>query len=77
MLNAGEYVKNILNQRNMTQMDLVRKINSIYGKNVINKQHLNNYLNGIGSYNGETYPKLIEKALDLPEGLLIKLNKGE
>lgn len=58
----------------MTQVDLVREINRLhlYKTNEVQKQKLNNFINGIGGYN---FPmaRRCEIALDLPKYSLIKM----
>ena len=73
-ITVGEYIKNILKQRNMTQVDLVREINRLhlYKTNEIQRQKLNNFLNGIGG-NNFLMARRCEIALNLPKYSLIKI----
>ena len=74
MLNVGTYVKIILKKRNMTQMDLVRKINKLNlgnGKE-LSRCHLNNFLNGTEKQT-VTWARRIEIALNLPKYSLIRM----
>ena len=74
MITVGNYVRNILKQRNMRQIDLVREINRLhlYKENEVQKQKLNNFLNGIC---GNNFPmaRRCEIALNLPKYSLIKM----
>lgn len=72
MIDVGIYVKNILNKRNMTQMDLIRKMQKLKlaDEKTLVKQKLNNAININMGY---TWARRIEIALDLPEYSLIKM----
>lgn len=75
MINVGEYVKILLKKRNMTQMDLLRKMNELkLGKDgkELNKQHLNNFINGTSDVTS-IWAKRIEIALDLPKDSLVNM----
>lgn len=74
MITVGNYVRNILKQRNMRQIDLVSEINRLhlYKENEVQKQKLNNFLNGIGG-NNFLMARRCEIALNLPKYSLIKM----
>lgn len=83
MLSAGTYVKILLKKRNMTQAQLLKRMNELkLGPNgkELNKSHLNNFINGTGT-TGYIWARRIEIAMELPEGSLIKMignpTKGE
>lgn len=71
MITVGTYVKIILKKRNMTQADLLRKMQELNLENV-DRCHLNNFINGTS---GKSYvwARRIEIALDLPDYCLIKM----
>lgn len=72
MINAGIYVKNILNRRNMTQKDLLDRMKKLKlaDEKTLVKQKLNNAINIDMGY---TWARRIEIALELPEYSLIKM----
>lgn len=72
MINVGTYVKILLKKRNLTQMDLIRKMNEMdLGNGVqLYKQHLNNAINGDMSF---LWARRIEIVLNLPKYSLVKM----
>ena len=72
MIDAGIYVKAILNRRNMSQMELLKKMRKLElaDDKTLVKQKLNNAINIRMGY---TWARRIEIALDLPEYSLINM----
>lgn len=72
MIDVGLYVKILLKKHNMTQIDLLRKMNKMNLGNgfVLNKQHLNNAINIKMTF---TWARRIEIALNLPEYSLVRM----
>lgn len=70
-----EYVRLILEKRNMKQMDLIRKLNELQlGQNgkLMHRQHLNNVLNGKMKFRPKLARK-IEIALGLEKYQLVRM----
>ena len=72
MISVGEYLKNELRKRNMTQRDLARKMKSM-GFKGIHFQHVSNLINGTETRPQYLLLRKIEIALDLPEFILINM----
>lgn len=72
MIDAGMYVRNILNKKNMTQVDLLRKMQDLKlaDDKTLVRPKLSEALNGKMGY---TWARRIEIALELPEYSLIKM----
>ncbi len=73
MISVGTYVKILLKKRNMTQADLVRKIQEVGFTKGVNLPHINNIINGTEKTPHYSLLRKIEIALDLPEYSLIKI----
>ena len=65
-------MKRLLKKRNMTQMDLLRKMQSL-GFEGVHKTHINNFINGTDTIIRYGLIRKIEIALDLPEFTLINM----
>ena len=72
MISAGTYVKILLQKRNMSQMDLLRKMQSL-GFDGVYITHINNFINGTETTTRYPLIRKIEIALDLPEFTLINM----
>ena len=72
MIGAGTYVKILLKKRNMSQMDLLRKMQSL-GFEGVHITHINNLINNTESRPQYLLLRKIEIALDLPEFILINM----
>ena len=72
MISAGTYIKILLKKRNMSQMDLLRKMQSL-GFDGVYKTHINNLINNTESRPQYLLLRKIEIALDLPEFTLINI----
>ncbi len=72
MITVGKIVKNELDKRNMSQMDLLRKMQSL-GFDGVYKMHINNIINGTDTIIRYGLIRKIEIALDLPEFTLINM----
>ena len=72
MITVGNYIKVILKKRNMTQKDLLDKMNKLkLGNDIeLNKQHLNNAINLNMTY---IWARRIEIALELPQYSLVRM----
>ncbi len=72
MITVGNYIKVILKKRNMTQKDLLDKMNKLkLGNDIeLNKQHLNNAINLKMTY---IWARRIEIALELPQYSLVRM----
>lgn len=72
MITAGTYVKVLLKKRNMSQMDLLRKMQELKlaDDKTLVKPKLNEAIN---QKMGFTWARRIEIALNLPEYSLIKM----
>lgn len=72
MLDLGTYIRLILMKKNMSQQDIVNKVNSLgimeHGA-IFTRQKLSNILNGITPLSKSNAYR-IEKALELKEGSL-------
>ena len=78
MLDFGTYMRIILMKKNMSQQDVVNRINGIdlmENGAIFTKQKLSNILNGIIPLS-TTNAYRIEKALELEEGSLEKFVTG-
>lgn len=78
MLDLGTYIKLILIKKNMTQKDIVNKVNNLgimEDGAIFTKQKLSNILNGIIPLS-KLNAYRIEKALDLEEGSLKRFITG-
>lgn len=78
MLDFGTYMRIILMKKNMSQQDVVNRINGIdlmENGAIFTKQKLSNILNGIIPLSA-TNAYRIEKALELEEGSLEKFVTG-
>ena len=72
MITIGTYIKIILKKRNMSQADLLRKMQELnLGK--VDAPHLNNFINGTAPNNSYVWARRVEIALDLPEYSIIKM----
>ena len=71
-ISAGTYVKILLQKRNMSQVDLLRKMQSL-GFDGVHKTHINNFINGTDTTTRYPLIRKIEIALDLPEFILINM----
>ena len=71
---AGDYVRRILKERNMTQADLIRKMREmkLSSDKTLQLQKLNNWIN---SAEGQkyTWARRIELALGLEDYVLVKM----
>ena len=71
---AGNYVRRILIEQNMTQADLIRKMREMHiaKDSTLKIQKLNNWINDkdCGKY---IWARRIEIALDLPDYVLVKM----
>ncbi len=72
MISAGTYIKILLKKRNMSQMDLLRKMQNL-GFDGVHKTHINNFINGTETMIRYGLIRKIEIALDLPEFTLINM----
>ena len=72
MISAGTYIKILLKKRNMSQMDLLRKMQSL-GFEGIYLTHINNFINQTDDTIRYGLIRKIEIALDLPEFILINM----
>ena len=72
MISAGTYIKILLRKRNMSQMDLLRKMQSL-GFDGVHKTHINNLIKNTESRPQYLLLRKIEIALDLPEFTLINM----
>ena len=72
MISAGTYVKILLQKRNMSQTDLLRKMQSL-GFNGVHLTHINNFINGTDTIIRYGLIRKIEIALELPEFTLINM----
>ena len=72
MISAGTYVKILLKKRNISQMDLLRKMQDL-GFEGVHITHINNFINGTDDTIRYGLIRKIEIALDLPEFTLINM----
>ena len=76
MLSISDYIKIIMDKKNMTNMDLVRKINKIEEEAGVEertkKQNITSYLNGYQSW-GYEFVRKVEVALELRDGFLMRM----
>ena len=74
-MQIGQYIKLILQKKNMTQQDLVNKLNKLHFSakgGTITKHNISNILNGNLSLH-YTMARRIEIALELPKYSLVEL----
>ena len=72
MISVGTYVKILLKKRNMSQIDLLRKLQNL-GFEGVYLTHINNFINGKDTVIRYGLIRKIEIALDLPEFTLINM----
>lgn len=74
-MKIGEYIKLILNKKNMSQQDLVDKLNEL-GPNLkggtFTKQYVSNRLNGINPITPQ-FARMVEIVLDLSKYELVNI----
>lgn len=74
-MQIGQYIKLILQKKNMTQQDLVNKLNKLHFSakgGIITKHNISNILNGAVPLH-YTMARRIEIALELPKYSLVEL----
>lgn len=74
-ITTKQYINLILQKKNITQMELLRKIKSIEPENA-EKMHIEHLNEAINNRLIPIWAYRIEKALDLEKGTLLKLYKG-
>lgn len=74
-MQIGQYIKLILQKKNMTQQDLVNKLNELHFSakgGTITKHNISNILNGVVPLH-YTMARRIEIALELPKYSLVEI----
>ena len=74
-ITTKQYINLILQKKNMTQAELLRKIKSIEPENA-DKMHIEHLNEAINNRMIPIWAYRIERALDLEKGTLLKLYKG-
>lgn len=72
MIKVGNYLRNVLNKRNMTQKELVKEMER-KGFKGVHYQHIGNLINGTDEEIRYSLMRKIEITLNLPEFTLINM----